>query len=243
MGYGLDVVFWTSALHIAPGTLSVLRCSKAQLPTLTFAPLQSTPCQGHTVIQPGQGIAQQNKIRCVSTCPALLLVQMPRLAGTLAPHREDMLTIGQAQNMRGDPRTACGSENSVWRRYAEHRGALGGRADKGYRLSTNGRSGSVGQGTGDSVWVGPQAQGSKRGSKCLVQREPLEDDAQSRGRSECRQYRCGGVPWKAEWTKKRLQGASEEVSELLWAGVPELKKFTTNPTWGQEAGLQHNSIT
>lgn len=93
------------------------------------------------------------------------------------------------------------------------------------------------------MWVGPQAQGSKRGSKCLVQREPLEDDAQSRGRSECRQYRCGGVPWKAEWTKKRLQGASEEVSELLWAGVPGLKKFTTNPTWGQEVGLQHNSIT
>lgn len=111
------------------------------------------------------------------------------------------------------------------------------------RLSTNGRSGSVGQGTGDSVWVGPQAQGSGRRSKCLVQREPLEDDAKSRGGSGCRQDRSVGVPWKAEQTEKRLQGASEEVSELLWAGVPELKKSTTSPTRGQEAGLQHSSIT
>lgn len=93
------------------------------------------------------------------------------------------------------------------------------------------------------MWVGPQAQGSRRGSKCLVRREPLEDDAKSRGGSGCRQYQCVGVPWKAEQTEKRLQGASEEVSELLWAGVPGLKKSTTSPTRGQEAGLQHSSIT
>lgn len=41
----------------------------------------------------------------------------------------------------------------------------------------------------------------------------------------------------------RVQVASEEVSELLRAGVPGLKKSTTNPTQEQEAGLHHSSVT
>lgn len=54
------------------------------------------------------------------------------------------------------------------------------------------------------------------------------------------------VPWKQRGLgggRAQTKAASEEVSELLWAGVPGLKKSTTNPIQGQEAGLRHSSFT
>lgn len=41
----------------------------------------------------------------------------------------------------------------------------------------------------------------------------------------------------------QVEVASEKASKGLWAGIPELKKSTINPTQGQDAALQNNSVT
>lgn len=71
------------------------------------------------------------------------------------------------------------------------------------------------------------------------------------GAPRCRQYSVyvwegwGALEGRVDGEEDmlRVQVASEEVSELLWAGVPGLKKSTTNPTREQEADLQHSSVT
>lgn len=87
------------------------------------------------------------------------------------------------------------------------------------------------------MWVGPQAQGSRRGSKCLVQREPLEDDAQSRGGSGCRQYPCVRCLGRQSRLRRDYKDLQKRSQNSCGQESQDLRNSTTNPTWGQEAGL------